>query len=72
MYNNDVLLAIDEIHDVISESDIHVLDALLNSYDKATTIFENYQGSDLSSFSVFQEGGILDDVKKKFAPVTGG
>lgn len=65
MYNNDVLLAIDEIHDVISESDIHVLDALLNSYDKATTIVENYQGSDLSSFSVFQEGGILDDVKKK-------
>lgn len=65
MHNNDVLLAIDEIHDVISESDIHVLDALLNSYDKATTIVENYQGSDLSSFSVFQEGGILDDVKKK-------
>lgn len=65
MERNDVIEAIDEIGSVITESSLDVYDALLESYDKAETILENYDGDDISSFSFFQEGKIMDEVKKQ-------
>lgn len=65
MERNDVIEAIDEINSVITESSLDVYDALLESYDKAETILENYDGDDISSFSFFQEGKIMDEVKKQ-------
>lgn len=65
MERNDVIEAIDEINSVITESSVGVYDALLESYDKAETILENYDGDDISSFSFFQEGKIMDEVKKQ-------
>lgn len=65
MERNDVIEAIDEISSVITESSVGVYDALLESYDKAETILENYDGDDISSFSFFQEGKIMDEVKKQ-------
>lgn len=66
MYPKTTLLdSIDNITNVVNESSIDVLDALIDSYDKAELILENYDGDDLSAFSIFQEGKILDEVKKK-------
>lgn len=65
MERNDVIEAIDEINSVITESSVGVYDALLESYDKAETILENYDGDDINAFSFFQEGKIMDEVKKQ-------
>lgn len=51
----DILSAIENIDDVIIESEISVMDALINAYDKAIMILENCD-DDCSSFDIFQEG----------------
>jgi hypothetical protein len=44
---------------------MEVLDSMISVYDKAETILENYDGDDISAFSFFQEGKIMDEVKKQ-------
>ena len=44
---------------------MNVIEALTESIDKSFVIMENYENDDLSSFSIFQEGKILDTVKKE-------
>lgn len=62
---NNVIGSIDDIDHVTNESDLNVLTALTDSYEKASVILENYEGDDLSSFSIFQEGTVLDEVRKQ-------
>lgn len=62
---NDVMGSIDDIDHITNESDLNVLTALTYSYEKASVILENYEGDDLSSFSIFQEGTVLDEVRKQ-------
>ena len=62
---NDVIRSIDNINQITNESDLGVLNALYDSYEKSSIILENYEGDDLSSFSIFQEGEILDKVRKE-------
>lgn len=50
---------------VTQESTMEVLDSMISAYDKAETILENYDGDDISAFSFFQEGKIMDEVKKQ-------
>ena len=61
----DVIRSIDDINQITNESDLGVLNALYDSYEKSSIILENYEGDDLSSFSIFQEGEILDKVRKE-------
>lgn len=50
-----ILSAIDNIDDIMMESEMDVLSSMIDSYDKAMTIMENYDGDDMESFSIFQE-----------------
>jgi hypothetical protein len=65
MNHTDILKSIDNIDITLSESSIAVYDAMLDTYNKAETIMENYTGNDLSAFSIFQEGEILDKATGK-------
>lgn len=59
---------IDEINVSTTDSNIAVLNALCDSYDKAYTIVESYDGSDIGAFNIFQESKTTDvptDKKKK-------
>lgn len=60
MENNKILTdeifsSIDSINDIMMESEMNVLSSLIDSYDKAMMIMENYSGEDMESFSIFQE-----------------
>lgn len=59
MHNNEQI--IQEVDDVILESEYGVINDLFDAYDKAYTIIENYEGEDLESFSVFQETSIIQE-----------
>ena len=63
--NNEILSAIDKIETVTLESEMHVLTAICDAYEKSAVILENYEGEDLSCFDIFQEG-FKDDVKEAF------
>lgn len=65
MFNEEILSAIDNIDMTSSESEVCVIESIVNAYDKSFMIMENYENDDLSSFSIFQEGEILDTVKKE-------
>ena len=65
MFNEEILSAIDDIDMTSSESEVCVIESIVNAYDKSFMIMENYENDDLSSFSIFQEGEILDTVKKE-------
>jgi hypothetical protein len=63
MYNNEQIMQ--EVDDVILESEYSVINDLFDAYDKAYTIIENYEGEDLDSFSVFQETSIIQEASWK-------
>ena len=42
-----------------------VMESLFAAYDKSLKILEYYDGPELDCFSIFQEGSIMDDVKKR-------
>ena len=63
MTQTEILESIDQIENVITESEVNVTLAIIDSYQKALTIMENYNGDDYSSFSIFQEGAILDEAR---------
>lgn len=54
------MLKIDEISDVVLESEYDVLNSMFDAYDKALTILEEYGGDDLTAFELFQEGFIQE------------
>ena len=58
---------IDQIDDVILESEIDVLQAMSDVYDKAQIILENSDTTDglVSSYAFFQEGEIMDQATGK-------
>lgn len=60
----ETINSIIDINCVTTESDLGVLNALHDAYTKAYTIMENDE-NDISSFSIFQEGQIMDQVKKE-------
>ena len=60
MYD-EILSSIDNIDDCIMEAEMNVLTAMINEYDKAIMIMENYNGNDYSSFDIFQESVIMED-----------
>ena len=51
----EILEALENINSVTMESSLDVMFKIGESYDKAAVILENYNGSDLSSFAIFQE-----------------
>ena len=53
----EILEALDNVENVTMESSFDVMFTMADSYDKAAVILENYNGSDLSAFSIFQEDG---------------
>lgn len=61
----EILNSIDQIDDITTEYTVSTMNSMIDSYEKSAIILENYEGDDLSSFTIFQEGGIMDDVKKQ-------
>jgi len=53
----EILEALENIDSVTMESSFDVMFTMADSYDKAAVILENYNGSDLSAFAIFQEDG---------------
>ena len=53
----EILEALENIDSVTMESSLDVMFTMADSYDKAAVILENYNGSDLSAFAIFQEDG---------------
>ena len=60
-----VLDSIDMVDDVTLEYSFNIVDSMFKAYKKSAFILENYEGDDLSSFTIFQEGEIMDDVKRQ-------
>lgn len=58
---------LDNIDTVTLESELNVLGSLHDVYEKSAVIMENYTGDDYTSFAIFQESKIMDDVKKQGA-----
>lgn len=57
---------IDNIDSVKNDSEIYVIESMINLIDKTFMISEYYDGDDISTFAVFQESdSILDKVKKE-------
>lgn len=60
-----ILESIESINDSSLDAEIAVIESMVASYEKYSTIMENYDG-DISQFDfVVQEGKVLDEVKKK-------
>ena len=59
-----ILMSLDTINDVVCESEVAAAEALLAEYDKALAILE-YSETEPEEFGIFQEGKIMDDVKKQ-------
>ena len=55
MLTNEILSSIDNIDDCVMEAEMNVISAMINEYDKAIMIMENYNGNDYSSFDIFME-----------------
>ena len=54
--NNEILSAIDSIETATMEAEMNVMESLIDAYNKSVIILENYEGEDIDSFDVFQEG----------------
>ena len=57
MLTNEILSSIDNIDECVMEAEMNVISAMINEYDKAIMIMENYNGNDYSSFDIFMEDG---------------
>ena len=53
MLTNEILSSIDNIDECVMEAEMNVISAMINEYDKAIMIMENYNGDDYSSFDIF-------------------
>lgn len=61
MYMNNNIDLLNSIDQCVIESDINVTLALIDSYTKAISIMENYDGDDISSFDIFTESCIFQE-----------
>lgn len=64
MISINILESIENVEKVVTESEMDVLMALSDSYDKAVMVMENYDGEDVESFSIFQESLIMESDNK--------
>lgn len=64
---SSVLECIDELDNVQIETTVSVCESMLNAYQKAEIILEEYEGDDISAFTVFQEGYIMEADKMDVA-----
>ena len=59
--NYEILSAIDNIETTVMESEMNVMNSLIDSYDKAVMILENCNdNTDVDSFDIFQESVIME------------
>ena len=65
MLTNEILSSIDNIDECVMEAELNVINAMINEYDKAVMIMENYNGNDYSSFDIFMEADETKEPKKK-------
>ena len=70
MLTNEILSSIDNIDECVMEAELNVINAMINEYDKAIMIMENYNGNSYDCFDVFQEG-FKDEVNKPVRGVKG-
>ena len=68
MLTNEILSSIDNIDDCVMEAEMNVISAMINEYDKAIMIMENYNGDSYDCFDIFQEG-FKDDIGTAFKGV---
>lgn len=61
----EILLCINDIDETIQESNVDVMVSIYQSLVKSASIYNEYNGESLNGFAIFQEGSILDDVKKR-------
>ena len=60
---NELLNAIDTINESVNDSEISVLESLISAYEKSLMILESSVDVNIASYSIFQEGEILDQAK---------
>lgn len=58
--HEDVIESIEAIDSITMESESDTLTELINTYSKAYTILENYEGAAIDSFTVFSEGYYME------------
>ena len=58
--HEDVIESIEAIDSITMESESEALTKLINTYSKAYTILENYEGDAIDSFTVFSEGYYME------------
>lgn len=63
---NEILDSVCEIDGIVVEYTINVYEALSKEYEKAITILDHYDGDDMTSFGIFQEGEIMDKATGKY------
>ena len=68
MYD-EILSSIDNIDDCVMEAELNVINAMINEYDKAIMIMENYNGDSYDCFDVFQESVIMEDGESRFKKI---
>lgn len=61
----NAIFALNDIDFIKAENEFDVYDKMINSYDKATKILESYEGEDIDSFNIFQEGYYMEASSKK-------
>ena len=65
MIRDEVLKSIDSIDESCIDSEIAVMEAMIADFEKYSMIMENYDGDVDQYDSIFQEGQVLDKVKKE-------
>ena len=68
MIKYEILESIDNISDAVMSTELSVCESMLDTYIKGQYILEDYEGEDLSSFTVFSEGFVMEsksESKKK-------
>lgn len=65
MIRDEVLKSIDSIDESCIDSEMAVMEAMIADFEKYSMIMENYDGDVDQYDSIFQEGKVLDKVKKE-------
>lgn len=68
MIKCEILESIDNISEAVMSTELSVCESMLDTYIKGQYILEDYEGEDLSSFTVFSEGFVMEsksESKKK-------
>lgn len=58
--HEEIIDSIEAIDSIMMESESNTLTELINTYSKAYTILENYEGNEVDSFTVFSEGYYME------------